>query len=43
MNFQKLNGESTPNILLNKAVYVIMRNPKRPFIPANDYNEIHSL
>ena len=43
MNFQKLNSESTPNILLNKADCVIMRDSNWPFIPANDYNEINSL
>ena len=36
MNSQKLNGESTPNILVNEAV--IMRKSKRSFIPANDYS-----
>ena len=37
MNFQKLNGEGIPNILLNKAVQLCMRNSNRPFTPANDY------
>ena len=42
MNFQKQNGESTPNILLNKGCE-IMPKSNRPLIPANDYNEINSL
>ena len=42
MNFQKLNGVSTP-IYTSEQGCVIMHNYNRPFIPANDYNEINSL
>ena len=42
MNFQKLNGESTPNKYISEYACVIMRNSNRPFIPSNDYNEWRS-
>ena len=43
MNSHKLNGESTRNILLNEAVYVIMCKSNQSFIPANDYSEFISV
>ena len=39
MNYQKLNGESARNIVLEWGC-VIMRESNLPLIPANDSSEI---